>query len=54
VTLDTDPVTMAALVYGKWPLAEAEAAGAVRVTGDRVTWDRFVTLFALPSKVSVE
>ena len=54
VTLDTDPVTMAALVYGKWPLAEAEAAGAVRVTGDRVTWDRFVTLFALPPKVPVE
>ncbi len=54
VTLETDPVTMAALVYGKWPLAEAEAAEAVRVTGNRVTWDRFVTLFALPSKVSVE
>jgi len=38
--------------YGKQPLAEAESGGGVRVEGDRVLAERFVSLFALPDKVA--
>lgn len=47
---DTDPMTMASLVYGGRPFADAEAAGALRMRGDRALADRFVTLFPLPPK----
>ena len=46
-----DVPTLAAIVYRKWPLAEAEAAGALVLTGDRAAAQRFVDLFALPEKI---
>ena len=46
-----DPATLARLVYGKGPLAEAEAAGLLRLTGDPALAERFIALFALPEKV---
>lgn len=51
VTVATDTTTLVGLVYGKRPLADAEAAGALTLSGDRDAWARFVDLFALPEKV---
>lgn len=49
-TFATDPATMASVVYGGRPLADAEAAGVLTLTGDRALAERFVTLFLLPAK----
>ncbi|MES2442852.1 MAG: winged helix-turn-helix transcriptional regulator [Pseudomonadota bacterium] len=46
----SDPMTMASIVYGGRPIADAEAAGALTLTGDRALAERFVTLFPLPEK----
>ncbi|WP_205412233.1 winged helix-turn-helix transcriptional regulator [Sphingomonas crusticola] len=43
---------IAAAVYAGEPLARLEAAGLVRVEGDRALAARFVTLFPLPAKVA--
>ena len=51
VVFDTDPPTLASVVYGGRPLADAEAAGALRLSGDRALGERFVTLFPLPAKL---
>jgi len=50
-TLRGGPRGIAAVVYGGMPLAEAEAAGLVSVSGDQTAAERFVTLFPLPPKV---
>lgn len=47
-----DPTTLVRIVYGKWPIADAEAAGVLRFTGDRALAARFVALFALPAKIA--
>jgi len=47
---DSDPVTMASIVYGGRPIADADTAGALTLTGDRALAERFVTLFPLPPK----
>ena len=47
-----DPRGLAAYVYGGVPLAQLEADGALRVTGDRAAAARFRTLFPLPAKLS--
>ncbi|MES2291418.1 MAG: winged helix-turn-helix transcriptional regulator [Pseudomonadota bacterium] len=52
VVLSTDPMTLASLVYGGRPFADAEAAGVLRIEGDRALAERFVTLFPLPPKIS--
>lgn len=52
VVFATDPMTLASLVYGGRPFADAEAAGALTLTGDRALAERFVTLFPLPPKIS--
>jgi DNA-binding HxlR family transcriptional regulator len=49
---DSDPRTMASIVYGHRPIADAEAEGTLRLTGDRALAERFVTLFPLPAKVA--
>jgi len=54
VTLEGEPRGLAAVVYGGMPLAEAEAAGLVSVTGERSAAEWFVTLFPLPPKVGAE
>jgi DNA-binding HxlR family transcriptional regulator len=41
---------LAAAIYGGQPLDALEAAGALRVEGDRTLAERFVTLFPLPPK----
>ncbi len=41
---------LAGAIYGSRPLAALEAAGALRVEGDRALAERFVTLFPLPPK----
>ncbi|MEN3749525.1 winged helix-turn-helix transcriptional regulator [Sphingomonas sp. HF-S3] len=50
IVFETDPMTLASIVYGGRPLADAEAAGALRLIGDRALAERFVTLFVLPEK----
>lgn len=51
VLFDGDPMTMASIVYGGRPIADAEGAGALTVTGDRQLAERFVTFFPLPPKM---
>jgi DNA-binding HxlR family transcriptional regulator len=46
----TDPVTLASVVYGGRPVADAEACGTMAIAGDRALAERFVTLFVLPPK----
>jgi len=50
VIFDATPPAIAAIVYGGLPLADAEAADMLRLTGDRALAERFVTLFPLPPK----
>ncbi len=47
-----DPTTLVRIMYGKWPIEEAEVAGSLRFDGDRALAARFVALFALPAKVA--
>ncbi len=49
VFIGSAPV-LAGAVYGDGPLAALEAAGVLRVEGDRALAERFVTLFPLPPK----
>ncbi len=51
VNFDTDPMTLASIVYGGRPIADAEGAGTLRITGERALAERFVTLFPLPTKI---
>jgi len=54
VSVTTDPVTLAAVIYGKRPVSDMEAAGTMAITGDRAAFGRFVDLFHLPPKTMVE
>lgn len=47
-TIEGDPATLAALVYGGRKLAEALRSGDLKVEGDRSAIKRFLTLFPLP------
>lgn len=51
VTFDTDPPTLASIVYGGRPIADAEGAGSLSLAGDRALAEAFVTLFPLPPKL---
>ena len=51
VMFETDPATLASVVYGGRPIADAEVAGTLRIAGDRALAERFVTLFPLPAKL---
>lgn len=51
VAICSDPVSVASVVYGGRPIADAEAAGVLALSGDRALAERFVTLFPLPAKV---
>ena len=48
----TNPMSLASLVYGGRPVAEAEVAGELTLTGDRALFDRFITWFPLPEKIA--
>jgi DNA-binding HxlR family transcriptional regulator len=50
VTITGEPRNIAAVVYNGMPLAEAEAAGMLTISGDRTLAERLVTLFSLPPK----
>lgn len=52
VGFETDTTGLVTLVYGKQPFAEAEAAGALRLQGDRELAERFVDCFRLPDKLA--
>jgi len=41
---------LAGAIYGGVPLAKLEKAGALKVTGDRALFERYIRLFPLPEK----
>lgn len=47
---ESDPMSLGSAIYGGRPIADAEAAGALTIIGDRALAERFVTLFPLPEK----
>jgi DNA-binding HxlR family transcriptional regulator len=51
LTVEANPTSLASLVYGGRPIADAEAKGELTLTGDRQLFDRFVTWFPLPEKI---
>ena len=51
VLFETDPMTLASVVYGGRPIADAEGAGTLTLIGDRALAEAFVTLFPLPAKL---
>jgi DNA-binding HxlR family transcriptional regulator len=52
LVFESDPMGMASVVYGGRPIADAETAGVLRITGDRKLAEKFVTLFPLPEKIA--
>jgi DNA-binding HxlR family transcriptional regulator len=50
LVIDTDPMTLASVVYGGRPIADVEAEGTLRLEGDRALAERFPELFVLPEK----
>jgi DNA-binding HxlR family transcriptional regulator/putative sterol carrier protein len=48
VILETDPMTLTALVYGGRSLTEAVKANEIKLTGDKKMMERFLKLFPLP------
>jgi DNA-binding HxlR family transcriptional regulator/putative sterol carrier protein len=51
-TIETDPATLAALVYEGRPLAEALRTGDIRIEGDEAAVERLLALFPLPEPAS--
>jgi hypothetical protein len=51
LTVRTNAMSLASVVYGGRPVADAEAAGDLTLTGDRTLFDRFITWFPLPEKI---
>jgi DNA-binding HxlR family transcriptional regulator len=47
-TIDTDPDTLAAVLWKGRPLADAQRSGRMAIGGDRAAVERFVRLFPLP------
>jgi len=52
LAFETDTTTFVITVYGKRPFADSEAAGTLRLVGDRDAAARFVSLFGLPDKIA--
>jgi DNA-binding HxlR family transcriptional regulator len=50
----TDPPALAAVFYGKVPMADMEAAGRLTFSGSREKAQAFIDLFTLPAKAEVE
>ena len=48
---EAGPRALAAVIYGGRKLADAEADGSVRITGDRVMAEDYITRFPLPPKM---
>jgi DNA-binding HxlR family transcriptional regulator len=47
-TIDTDPDTLAAVLWAGRPLADAQRSGDLTIQGDAAAVERFVRLFPLP------
>jgi DNA-binding HxlR family transcriptional regulator/putative sterol carrier protein len=52
-TITTDPGTLAALIFGGHPFAEAQRSGALVIDGDEAAVLRLVGLFPLPDLAAV-
>ena len=52
VSVETDHLTLAGLVYGGQDIGAALAAGTLQLEGDEQTLERFVELFPLPEPVT--
>ena len=52
-TIETDPATLAALVYEGRPLAETMRSGDLKIEGDESAVERFLTLFPLPEPAAI-
>jgi hypothetical protein len=50
-TIDTDPDTIAAVLWGGRSLAAARRSGSLTIGGDKVLVERFVGLFPMPDPV---
>ena len=50
--MDSDPGTLAALVYEGRDLADALSSGEIRIEGDRSAVERFLSLFPMPEPAS--
>ncbi len=48
VTFETDVATLRSVAFGREPIAEAERAGRLTVTGDRHAAERFTRMFPVP------
>jgi DNA-binding HxlR family transcriptional regulator/putative sterol carrier protein len=51
-TIDTDPDTLAAVLWGGRPLADAQRSGNVSIEGDEAAVKRFVSLFPMPERAA--
>jgi DNA-binding HxlR family transcriptional regulator len=51
LVVETNPMSLASIVYGGWPVRDAEASGELALTGNRALFGRFVTWFPLPEKI---
>jgi DNA-binding HxlR family transcriptional regulator/putative sterol carrier protein len=47
-TIDTDPDTLDAVLWGGRPLADAKRSGSMTIVGDKAAVERFVRLFPMP------
>ena len=51
-TIDTDPDTLSAVLWGGRRLADAQRAGSVTIEGDQAAVERFVALFPVPERTA--
>ena len=51
LTLITNPMSLASVVYGSRPIADAEASGELTLAGDQALFHRFMKWFPLPEKI---
>jgi DNA-binding HxlR family transcriptional regulator/putative sterol carrier protein len=51
-TIDTDPDTLAAVLWGGRPLADARQSGTMTIEGNDGTVERFARLFPVPESVA--
>jgi alkyl sulfatase BDS1-like metallo-beta-lactamase superfamily hydrolase len=53
-TIDTDPDTLAAVLWGGRTLADAQRSGKLTIEGDKAAVDRFVRLFPMPEPAAAD
>jgi DNA-binding HxlR family transcriptional regulator/putative sterol carrier protein len=52
--IDTDPDTLAAVLWAGRPLADAQRSGSLTIEGDKAAVERFVRLFPMPEPAAVK